>query len=81
MDGTFSFDVDELNVPFTKPCLILSGKQDTEVGYKDQFELLEKYPNASYHALNRAGHNLQIEQPELFQSIVKDWLKGVFTEP
>lgn len=28
-----------------------------------------------YCVLNRAGHNLQIEQPELFQDIVKNWLK------
>ncbi len=43
-----------------------------EVEYKDQFKLLEKYPNATYCVLNRAGHNLQIEQPELFQSIIKN---------
>lgn len=75
LEGAFSFDVDELDAPFMKPCLIIVGKQDTEVGYKDQFKLLEKYPNATYCALNKAGHNLQIEQPELFQSIVKNWLK------
>lgn len=43
-----------------------------EVEYKDQLKLLEKYPNATYCALNRARHNMQIEQPELFQSIVKN---------
>lgn len=75
LEGAFSFDVDELDAPFMKPCLIVVGKQDTEVGYKDQFKLLEKYQNATYCALNRAGHNLQIEQPELFQSIVMNWLK------
>ncbi len=61
LEGTFSFDVDELDAPFVNPSLIVVGKQDTEVGYKAQFELLEKYPNATYCALNRAGHNLQIE--------------------
>lgn len=75
LEGAFSFDADELESPFTKPCLILVGKQDTEVGYRDQFKLMEKYPNATYCAINRAGHNLQIEQPELFQGIVKNWLK------
>lgn len=77
LDGAFSFDVDALDVSFMKLCLIVVGKQDTEVGYKDQFKLLEKYPNATYCVLNRAGYNLQIEQPELFQSIVKNWLKDV----
>lgn len=73
LDGAFSFDVDDLETPFTKPCLIVVGKHDTEVGYKDQFRLLEKYPNASYVAINNAGHNLQIEQAEWFQSTVKNW--------
>lgn len=42
LEGAFSFDVDELKAPVMKPCLIVVGKQDTEVGYKDQFKLLEK---------------------------------------
>lgn len=74
LDGAFSFDVDEMEAPFRKPCLIVVGRQDTEVGYKDQFRLLESYLNATYCVLNKAGHNLQIEQPELFRSIVKHWL-------
>ena len=75
LDGAYSFDVDVMEKPFTKPCLILVGKQDTEVGFKDQYGLLKVYPNATYCAINRAGHNLQIEQPEMFRSIVKSWLE------
>lgn len=74
LNGAFSFDADELEQPFDKPCLILTGKQDTEVGYRDQFKLLSLYTNATYVALNRAGHNLQIEQPKLFYQIVSKWL-------
>lgn len=74
LNGAFSFDVDRLEKTFNSPCLILTGKQDTEVGYRDQFKLLQIYTNASYISLNRAGHNLQIEQPELFASIVCGWL-------
>ena len=33
LEGAFSFEVDELDAPFMKPCLIIVGKQDTEVGY------------------------------------------------
>ena len=53
----------------------MTAKQDTEVGYKDQFDLMEKYTNATYVAVERAGHNLQIEQPEMFEGIVKGWLR------
>lgn len=80
LDGSYSFDVDEIEQPFELPCLIVVGKQDTEVGYKDQFNLIKNFPNATYCAINGAGHNLQIEQPELFESIVKQWLIGSFPE-
>ncbi len=74
LDGAFSFDVDMLAEPYTGPCLIIAGKQDTEVGYRDQFDLMQIYANATYIALNRAGHNLQIEQPQLFTAIISNWL-------
>lgn len=80
LNGSYSFDVDEIEQPFEFPCLIVVGKQDTEVGYKDQFDLIKNFPNATYCAINGAGHNLQIEQPELFESIVKQWLIGSFLE-
>ena len=74
LEGSFSFDPDDLKEPCAIPCLIIAAKQDTEVGYKDQFDLMEKYTNATYCAVERAGHNLQIEQPEIFGSLVKNWL-------
>ncbi len=74
LKGAFSFNADDLSAPFTNPCLIIVGKQDTEVGYKDQFELINNYPNATYCAINGAGHNLQIERPILFGNIVNQWL-------
>lgn len=74
LEGSFSFDPDDLEDPCSIPCLIIAAKQDTEVGYKDQFDLMEKYTNATYCAVERAGHNLQIEQPEIFESLVKNWL-------
>lgn len=70
----FSFDVDKLNEKFDKPALILLGKQDDCVGYKDAWSILENYPRAAFTILDRAGHNLQIEQEELFKSLVEEWL-------
>ena len=74
LEGSFSFDPDDLKEPCTIPCLIIAAKQDTEVGYKDQFDLMEKYTNATYCAVEKAGHNLQIEQPEIFEGLVRNWL-------
>ncbi|MBP3267936.1 MAG: alpha/beta hydrolase [Ruminococcus sp.] len=79
LDGAFTCDVDDVSVPYDQPCLIIAGKQDSEVGYKDQFDLMRNFRNSTYCALNKAGHNLQIEQPELFQGIVKSWLADNFS--
>jgi pimeloyl-ACP methyl ester carboxylesterase len=73
----FSFDVDVLENPLEKPVLILMGKQDSMVGYIDSWYFLKNYPRASFVILDNAGHNLQIEQPELFNCHVKDWLERV----
>lgn len=74
LEGSFSFDPDDLDEPCRLPCLIIAAKQDTEVGYKDQFDLMKIYTDSTYAAVDRAGHNLQIEQPEIFRGIVKNWL-------
>ena len=74
LEGSFSFNPDDLDEPCRLPALIIAAKQDTEVGYKDQFDLMKIYPNSTYCAIERAGHNLQIEQPELFENTVRSWL-------
>ncbi|MBO4473328.1 MAG: alpha/beta hydrolase [Clostridiales bacterium] len=75
LEGSFTFDVDDMD-PVSIPTLIIAAKQDTEVGYKDQFDLIKIYPKATYCAVDRAGHNLQIEQPEIFESLVFSWLNS-----
>ncbi len=69
----FSFDVDKANGKYNKPSLIILGKQDSCVGYKDAWGILENFPRATFAVLDRAGHNLQIEQEELFAALVNEW--------
>lgn len=73
----FSFDVDKMNKKFDKPTLILLGRQDSGVGYKDAWSILENFPRSTFAVLDRAGHNLQIEQEELFNCLVTEWLRRV----
>jgi pimeloyl-ACP methyl ester carboxylesterase len=73
----FSFPVDEPSEPFEKPALILLGRQDSEVGYRDAWAFLENYPRATFAILDRAGHFLQLEQEELFRALVEEWLRRV----
>ncbi|MFW9988582.1 MAG: alpha/beta fold hydrolase [Candidatus Odinarchaeota archaeon] len=73
----FSFKVDHLLQSYDKPTLFLLGRQDTTVGYRDAWKLIENYPRATFTILDQAGHNLQIEKTELFNSLVYDWLARV----
>ncbi|MDQ2902973.1 MAG: alpha/beta hydrolase [Ktedonobacteraceae bacterium] len=73
----YSFDVDRLPQPFARPVVFLLGRQDASVGYQDAWRILENYPRATFAILDRAGHNLQIEQPQLFNALVGEWLDRV----
>lgn len=63
--------------PFPAPTLILVGKQDTSVGFEDQWQLINRYPRATFAALDRAGHLLSVHQPLLFRAFVAEWLDRV----
>ena len=65
---------------YTRPSLILCGRQDSVTGYEDQYSLLPHYPRATYAVLDMAGHNLQIEQPALLDVLLRDWLARVARE-
>ncbi len=71
----FSFAVDRLPQPFSGPSLILTGRQDSGAGYRDQYKFLEQYPRASFVILDMCGHILQIEQAGLFNALVGEWLE------
>ena len=75
-----SFDVDDLSEPYEKPVLIVAGRQDTSVGYRDAWSILENYPRATLAVLDSAGHNLQVEQAQLFNALVGEWLDRVRRE-
>lgn len=70
----------ETSDPFTRPTLIITGRQDHCVGYVDQFALLPHYPRATFAVLDVAGHNTQIEQPQLFNALIYEWLDRVSAE-
>ena len=76
---SFSFNVDEeiKMINFSKPSLFITGRRDNTVGYYDLYNLLEDYPRATFAILDTAGHNLQIEQEEVFNSLFLNWLERV----
>lgn len=74
----FSCAVDDKS--FAKPTLMLLGRQDASVGYKDAWDILDNYPRATFAVLDKAGHCLEIEQENLLQQLVNEWLDRVADE-
>ncbi|MBM4237376.1 MAG: alpha/beta hydrolase [Euryarchaeota archaeon] len=74
---SFSHDVDTLSRPIDAPALFLLGRQDHVVGYRDAMKAMENYPRCTLAVLDRAGHNLELEQEELFNCLVNEWLDRV----
>jgi pimeloyl-ACP methyl ester carboxylesterase len=79
LEGKFSFDVDNLSEPFNKPTLILMGRQDSYVGYRDSWGIIENYPRATFAVLDRSGHFVGRpgEQENLFVALVNEWIDRV----
>jgi pimeloyl-ACP methyl ester carboxylesterase len=63
--------------PHGWPALLVTGRQDSTVGYVRAWELLQHYPRATFAVLDRAGHALPHEQPELLRALVTEWLDRV----
>lgn len=73
----FSFDVDALPKPCPAPTLIVTGRQDSVVGYRDAWEILDNYPRETFVVLDRSGHFLPFEQEGQFHALVSEWLDRV----
>ncbi|MBI9049116.1 MAG: alpha/beta hydrolase [Anaerolineaceae bacterium] len=75
----FTYESELSTLKYEKPMLILTGRQDTAVGFEDHLPLVKQYPHATFLALDRAGHNLQIEQPLVFNALTREWLNSMQT--
>jgi pimeloyl-ACP methyl ester carboxylesterase len=59
------------------PTLIICGRQDKVVGYRDSLRLLELYPRSTYAVLDRGTHGLPVDENGVFDALVRDWLTRV----
>jgi pimeloyl-ACP methyl ester carboxylesterase len=62
---------------YRHPALIVTGRQDSTVGFAGQWDLLAHYPRATFAVLDRAGHALPHEQPGLLEALFTEWLDRV----
>lgn len=72
-----SYDVDEFNHTIMSPVCVIAGKQDSVVGFMDQYDLSLQYKYSHFAALNEAGHDLNYEQEAVFNQLVISWLDQV----
>lgn len=68
--------IDE-SAKFFAPALIVCGRQDEVVGYRDSLRLLELYPRSTYAVLDRGVHGLPVDESGLFEALVRDWVTRV----
>jgi pimeloyl-ACP methyl ester carboxylesterase len=59
---------------FLAPTLIVCGRQDEVVGYRDSLRLLELYPRSTFAVLDRGTHGLPIDETGVFAALVLDWV-------
>jgi len=73
----FSFDLAEAEKSFAKPALVITARQDTTVGYRDAWEILESYPRATFAVVDRATHGWPSESTDLLAALIDDWLQRI----
>jgi pimeloyl-ACP methyl ester carboxylesterase len=72
----FSFE-DSPSAQIGAPALVIAGRQDAIVGFRDQWPLLDHMPRATFAALDRAAHFLEDEQRDLLHALTAEWLDRV----
>jgi len=72
-----SFDLAQAEKGFSRPTLIIAARQDTTVGYRDAWDILESYPRATFAVIDRADHGWPLESPRLLSALVEDWLDRI----
>jgi pimeloyl-ACP methyl ester carboxylesterase len=73
----FSFDLAAAEKTFAKPALVIAARQDTTVGYRDAWDVLESYPRATFAVVDRATHGWPLESADLLAALVDDWLERI----
>jgi pimeloyl-ACP methyl ester carboxylesterase len=68
-----SFENEVLAKPYVNPTLIVTGRQDIVVGYKDAWRNLDSYSAATFVLLHGTGHLLEARETEI-SSHVERWL-------
>lgn len=61
----------------TSPVLIITGRNDSTVGYKDIEKIVSNFPSSVHFNLKDAGHNLVFEQQKKIVAVILEWLRSI----
>lgn len=70
------FDLSERLTEITQPILLTCGDND-EAGVQTVKYFQERFPDARLAVIPRAAHLHQLERPEIFAAVIKDFLREV----
>jgi pimeloyl-ACP methyl ester carboxylesterase len=62
---------------FEGPGLVITGRQDTSVGYEQALDLRDQLPRTTFVALDGTGHTADIERTAVVRALLSDWLDRV----
>lgn len=65
---------------FDRPTLIVTGRQDDKVGWRDQLALAEHFPRLTLAMLDRTGHNAHLDQEAAVGAMVRNWAEDAARE-
>ena len=63
--------------PFAGPALIVAGRQDSVVGFRDAERFADGLPQATFVVLDGAGHHAHLEREQVVDALLGDWLERV----
>ena len=69
-----SMDMRTTNPKITAPTLVICGEQDTGTTPQQAEEIADTVPNAKLELINNAAHLANIEQHEVFNNLVSNFL-------
>jgi 3-oxoadipate enol-lactonase len=75
MDGLLAFDSSQWSGNIKKPCLIICADEDLIAGVDDSQHLQKTIAEAEYFCFKKVGHIPMVEQPELFNKVVLQFLE------
>lgn len=69
-------DAADLLPDITCPAIVIAGDEDTVVPLEEAQRMQRAIPGSQFHVIHRAGHLVNLEQPEVFLNLLQNFLRA-----